>query len=250
MSQTSTWAVPTAPSGLAMRTTINTIVDVLRSNSSGASAPSPTVAGMLWFDEGVSPAVLRQRNAANTAWIRIIDTADIAASRTALGAGRDWTEVGPLNTSSGTAFDVTSIPEGVAEIEIMFDFVSLSGTDAVIVQLGALGDPLLETTGYQSARGSFSGTTIPSPGVIMDDVNPGFVLRLGAAGAALVGGMRLVRGASQTLWNYTAITGMDSATMQIGSGRKYMTGGRIDRFRVTRSGSNTFDNGFINVRYR
>lgn len=86
MSQTSTWAVPSAPSGLAMRNTVNTIVDVLRSNSSGAAAPSPTVAGMFWFDDGVSPAVLRQRNASNTAWIRIIDTADAAASRSAIGA--------------------------------------------------------------------------------------------------------------------------------------------------------------------
>ena len=93
MSQTTTWAVPSAPSGLAMRNTVNTIFDVLRSNSSGASAPSPTVAGMLWFDESVSPPVLRQRNAANTAWNRIIDTADAAASRTALGAtaaGAAW----------------------------------------------------------------------------------------------------------------------------------------------------------------
>jgi hypothetical protein len=86
MSQTATWAVPSAPSGLAMRNTVNTIVDVLRSNSSGAAAPSPTVAGMFWFDESVSPAVLRQRNASNTAWNRIIDTADAAASRSALSA--------------------------------------------------------------------------------------------------------------------------------------------------------------------
>ena len=86
MSQTSTWAVPSAPSGLAMRNTVNTIVDVLRSSSSGAAAPSPTVAGMFWFDESVSPAVLRIRNSSNTAWIRIIDTADAAASRSALGA--------------------------------------------------------------------------------------------------------------------------------------------------------------------
>ena len=86
MSQTATWAVPSAPSGLAMRNTVNTIVDVLRSSSSGASAPSPTVAGMFWFDESVSPAVLRIRNSSNTAWIRIIDTADAAAARTAIGA--------------------------------------------------------------------------------------------------------------------------------------------------------------------
>ena len=86
MSQTATWAVPSAPSGLAMRNTVNTILDVLRSSSSGAAAPSPTVAGMFWFDESVSPAVLRIRNSSNTAWIRIIDTADAAASRSAIGA--------------------------------------------------------------------------------------------------------------------------------------------------------------------
>jgi hypothetical protein len=40
---------------------------------------------LFWFDESVSPAVLRIRNSSNTAWIRIIDTADAAASRSALG---------------------------------------------------------------------------------------------------------------------------------------------------------------------
>jgi hypothetical protein len=69
MPQTATWAVPAAPSGLSMRNTVNTILDVLRTASSGASAPSPTVGGMLWLDTGVSPVVLRVRNAANTAWI-------------------------------------------------------------------------------------------------------------------------------------------------------------------------------------
>jgi hypothetical protein len=41
---------------------------------------------MFWFDESVSPAVLRIRNSSNTAWIRIIDTADAAAARSAIGA--------------------------------------------------------------------------------------------------------------------------------------------------------------------
>jgi hypothetical protein len=41
---------------------------------------------MFWFYEGISPAVLYQRNASNTAWNRIIDTADVAASRLAIGA--------------------------------------------------------------------------------------------------------------------------------------------------------------------
>jgi hypothetical protein len=203
---------------------------------------------MFWFDESVSPAVLRIRNSSNTAWIRIIDTADAAASRSALGVA--WTEVGPFNTSSGTAFDVNGIPDGVAEIEILFDFVSLSGTDAILVQLGALGVGLLDTSGYQSGRITFSGTTIPSPGAISDDSNPGFIVRTGAAANAVTGTMRLVRGASTTLWHYTLITSLDGATMQIGAGRKYLSASRLDRLRITRNGTNTFDNGFINVRYR
>ncbi|MFN7882339.1 MAG: hypothetical protein ACK5PF_04920, partial [bacterium] len=57
-----------------------------------------------------------------------------AQVRSDIGASRGWTEVGPLSTSSGTAFDVTNIPDGVAEIVIMFNSVSLSGTDSIIVQ--------------------------------------------------------------------------------------------------------------------
>jgi hypothetical protein len=109
MSQTATWAVPSAPSGLAMRNTVNTILDVLRSSSSGAAAPSPTVAGMFWFDESVSPAVLRIRNSSNTAWIRIIDTADAGSSRSAIGASPVETQAAgvgqvlPISSSSGLA---------------------------------------------------------------------------------------------------------------------------------------------------
>jgi hypothetical protein len=203
---------------------------------------------MFWFDVSVSPPVLRQRNAANTAWNRIIDTADVAASRTALGVA-GWTEVPAFNTSSGSAFDVNGIPDLVAEIEIMFDFVSLSGTDFILVQLGALGVGLLDIAGYHSARASFSGTTIPTP-TVADDTSPGFVVRLGNTGQAVTGTMRLVRGASSTLWTYTLTTSLDGATMQIGVGRKYLSTSRLDRLRITRSGTNTFDLGFINVRYR
>ena len=171
------------------------------------------------------------------------------AAQARINLGVAWTEVGPFNTSSGTAFDVNSIPDGVAEIEIMFDFVSLSGTDFILVQLGAFGVGSLDTTGYYSARASFSGTTIPSP-VAGDDTNPGFVVRLGNAAQAIVGTMRLVRGASSTLWHYTLTTSLDAVTMQIGAGRKYLSTTRLSDLRITRSGTNAFDNGFINVRYR
>ena len=85
MPQVTDWSIDRA-GGLAVRAQMNGVFEALQSCSSGPTAPSPTVAGMLWFDTGVSPPVPRQRNAANTAWNRLIDTADLAASRAALGA--------------------------------------------------------------------------------------------------------------------------------------------------------------------
>ncbi len=46
----------------------NARAQALASCMSGPTAPASPVGGMLWLDTGVSPAVLRQRNAANSAW--------------------------------------------------------------------------------------------------------------------------------------------------------------------------------------
>jgi hypothetical protein len=85
MAQTNPLSIPDSD-GAAFLSDVNAKNAALFSSNSGPTAPSPTVAGMFWFDESVSPAVLRIRNSSNTAWIRIIDTADAAASRSALGA--------------------------------------------------------------------------------------------------------------------------------------------------------------------
>lgn len=69
MSQATPQSVASGLSGTAFRNQMNAILAALYSGNSGATAPSPTVAGMSWLDTGVSPAVWRLRNAANTAWI-------------------------------------------------------------------------------------------------------------------------------------------------------------------------------------
>lgn len=165
MSQTATWAVPSAPSGLAMRNTVNTIVDVLRSSSSGASAPSPTVAGMFWFDDGVIPAVLRQRNASNTEWIRIIDTADAAASRSALGItpltngviiGTRWIQWGsftPPNNSSqqwGVTF-ATAFPTACRAV--------VANINNNTIAIGTVATYGLTTTGFAFGQNWIGGQT-------------------------------------------------------------------------------------------
>lgn len=53
--------------GVAVRADINLALKALASQSSGASAPSPTFPAQVWADTGTGR--LKQRNAANSAWI-------------------------------------------------------------------------------------------------------------------------------------------------------------------------------------
>lgn len=59
-------------SGQQLVIDINTIVNILSTNSSGATDPSTLTGGVqpysFWLDTSVSPAVLRIRNSLNTGW--------------------------------------------------------------------------------------------------------------------------------------------------------------------------------------
>lgn len=68
MAQLTNWTIPNS-GGSAFRTAVNAALAALQSNSSGAAAPSPTVAGMTWFD--TTTLILKRRNNANTAWVDV-----------------------------------------------------------------------------------------------------------------------------------------------------------------------------------
>lgn len=54
--------------GAAVRSDINAAIAALVSNSSGPVEPTVTYAGQFWLDTGVTPNVIRLRNAANSGW--------------------------------------------------------------------------------------------------------------------------------------------------------------------------------------
>jgi hypothetical protein len=68
MAQTNTWQVGPAPTGLEMRQGVNEQVAALQSSNSGSTPPTPTVAGMLWFDTSTTPGIMKKRNVANDGW--------------------------------------------------------------------------------------------------------------------------------------------------------------------------------------
>lgn len=65
--------------GVVVRADLNNALAAIVTNNSGAAAPSPTFAFQWWVDTAPTPALIKQRNAANTAWITVgrADTATL-----------------------------------------------------------------------------------------------------------------------------------------------------------------------------
>lgn len=72
----------------AFRAELNTHIGTLATVSSAATAPATTFPGQLWLDTSLSPAILRQRNTANTAWVGVLLDYALAGDMSAGTAGK------------------------------------------------------------------------------------------------------------------------------------------------------------------
>lgn len=156
--------------------------------------------------------------------------------------GSGWTVTTPVATTSGSEIDLTGIPAGTKVIFINFNQVSLSNTDDLLIQLGDSGG--IETTDYisgSSNSGAF-GTEITS--------TSGLIIDVGANGARVTGHMilTLVDSANNT-WASSVNVYLDgTASLSLGGGRKSLSA-ELTQIRLTRTGSNTFDNGEVSLTY-
>lgn len=146
-----------------------------------------------------------------------------------------WATVSTLETeqatTSGTEFDFTSIAAEARRITIMFNGVSLDGTDNLLIQIGDSGG--IETTGYVSGSVSLSSTS-------------GFLVSAAAAARALSGHMVLtLKDAANNEW-ISSHSVWNTATGVGGGGHKELSG-TLDRVRLTRTGTDTFDAGSVNI---
>jgi hypothetical protein len=151
-------------------------------------------------------------------------------------------------TTSGTQFDFTGLPAGINEIVVHFMGVSLTTTDDFLVQLGTSGG--VENTGYTSTS---LGIDVVALGNWQATSTSGFVIVTpNLVQPASGNGNLFLRRASGNTW--TASVGMmmlaagNSASMH-GGGVKTLAG-TLDRVRLTRTGTDTFDAGAVSISYQ
>lgn len=161
----------------------------------------------------------------------------LATASAIVALGTPSTTGTSVATTSGTEHGFTGLPAGISKIEFVFDSVSLSGTDNLLVQIGDAGG--YEVAGYSSSS-AFNGS-----GSIATD---GFLVRVGSATREITGIYTIIRSGVNT-W-VGAFSGADTAAASyITSGSRKALSAEFDRIRLIASGADTFDNGSVNIIY-
>jgi hypothetical protein len=118
----------------------------------------------------------------------------------------------------------------------MFDGVTLSFTDNFLIQIGDGG--VVATTGYVSLSGSRSTESTSTSGFVV----------FSASTAACSGVLTLTRLENNT-WVSSHSMARGTATFAVGGGTKTLSG-ELDTVKLTRSGTNTFTAGKVNISYQ
>uniref|UniRef100_UPI001B37F8A3 hypothetical protein n=1 Tax=Roseovarius autotrophicus TaxID=2824121 RepID=UPI001B37F8A3 len=163
----------------------------------------------------------------------------ISPAQLAQVGGGGWEYSPVVATTSGTAFDFTGIPEGVTEIEAIYRDIRFTATDHALIQLGT--NAGFQTTGYDSASGTGVRTFIKR--------TTGFALVVDGSTNRAYGKMTILNSGSGD-WDETHNGSEMREGLGInGAGHVNITGA-VDRLRLTRSGTATFNSGSFYIRWR
>jgi len=215
--------------GASFRADINSALAATVTLNSGATEPAAPYAYMLWQD--TTAGVLKQRNAANSAWVTLTDALAV----------RQLTSATAQATSSGTSKDFNSIPSWAKRITVMFSGVSTGGTNAPLVQLGDSGG--IEATGYTATASDNSGRLSEATG---------FPLSRGVGTGDFMTGvlqLSLLNAAANTWVAIGNSTRTTNANTYFLSGSKSLSA-TLDSIRFTTiGGTDVFDAGNVNILY-
>jgi len=155
--------------------------------------------------------------------------------------GTDWILNGSRILSSavisltGTAVDVTSVPDWAKRIRLVFSGASQNAGDQMLIQLGTSGGVV--TTGYSSTGAGIAA----SVGVATSTA--GFVIYIAAAARAYTGEMVFNKHADEWIGSY----GGTLIALTAAGGGKVTIADAVTTVRVTRVGASTFDAGTVQM---
>ena len=144
-------------------------------------------------------------------------------------------------STSGTSIDFTSIPSWVKRITVILSNVALSGTDNYLIRIGTGGSAT--TTGYVSNSTYIDG----APNSVQ--VTTGFNINMNSLSAQAIAGIVTITNISGNNWVSSGCVSNLSATRNILNSGYVSLAGVLDNLSITRTGTNTFTTGSINIMY-
>lgn len=161
-----------------------------------------------------------------------------AGARTNLGV-QAWTAA-QSNSTSGTTVDFTGVTAGIDQFKIVFDRVSVTSSDEILIRLGTGGGPTYLATGYEGAAASTGASAANSTS---------FNINVSSGATDTWSGTATFDKMSDNTWIISGGIAEDNNT----SGRVSFDGvvdlpAALTAIRVLNNGASTFDNGRILAR--
>jgi hypothetical protein len=150
-----------------------------------------------------------------------------------------------LVTASGATVDFTGLPSWARRITLMFDGVSFTGTDFLLLQLG--GSAGIETSGYATSFASTSNGVTPS----VTERTDSWALQSNSAAGAFTGLVTIgLLDPSTNKWVASGNIARGAGLLNVFSiaGSKALATA-LQRVRLSASGTNTFDAGTVSLLY-
>ena len=176
-------------------------------------------------------------------WVRInavtVSTFDVTVF-TASGQSVGYKIGTSQATTSGTSFSFPGLPAGTKRVTMNLVGVSLSGTDALQVQIGPVAG--VETSGYLGSVGS---------GATFANFTAAFgLVTTGGAGSVHHGTLTLtLENASTNIWTASGTLGLSNAATAYLFAYSKPLAGVLSVIKLMTNGSDTFDAGEVNITY-
>lgn len=143
-------------------------------------------------------------------------------------------------STSGTSIPFTGIPSWAKRVTVIFNGVSLSGTNTFLVQLGTSGG--IVTTGYSGGVSATSSTGSGST----NSATTGFTIYC-VTPASLLSGHMIITNISGNIWIQSHTFGSPNTNYTYWGGGTVDLGGTLTQLLIKPDGANTFDAGSINI---